>query len=383
MPKPPPYDFEAAAKLENYVRAKGYRRSVSNSALHLYFALPHLEQKQLGLCAPITANYKTLSKAAFLSAPKLKKPLQELKGLLCEVETGHPIKGGKIATRICRYSLTELMNGTPARRLIDYEPPEALRLAAMLNSRTFIYGGNPACRPFWNVSQTGRITAARPAVQNDPEQKRIESLCAGLQPRRVLISCDYKAADPTVLQTAIGYHFTSDPYAILAKLTDTDRDSAKEKINMLAYAKSAVAIVKHWTPEAQAVFTDYAEALDRYKEKLWIAGKPKNSKQRRFVHTLGGSKIIAERGNPPHKGTVFNWHIQGTVADSLNGACLKIIELENSKGWKFCFPEHDAVYVIGTPEQAAEIKAIMEAEAARLKLPLTVRIDIYPAGGRC
>jgi hypothetical protein len=382
MPKPPPYDFEQAARLENYVRAKGYRRSVSNSALHLYFALPHLEQKQLGLCAPITANYKTLSNAAFLSAPKLKKPLQELKGLLCEVETGHPIKGGKIATRICRYSLTELKNGTPARRLIDYEPPEALRLAAMLNSRTFIYGENPACRPFWNVSQTGRITAARPAVQNDPEQTRIKSLCAGLQPGQALISCDYKAAEPTIIQKAIGYTLPSEPYTLLASLTGTDRDSAKKQINMLAYADSAVAIVKHWTPEAQAAFTDYAEALDRYKEKRWQAGKPKN-KQLRFVHTLGGSKIIAERGNPPHRGQILNWHIQGTIADLTNAACLKIIELENSKGWKLCFPEHDAVYVIGTPEQAAEIKAIMEAEAARLNLPLTVEIETFTAGGRC
>lgn len=378
MPKPPPYNFEAAAKLENYVRAKAYRQSLSKSAMHLYFALPHLEQKQLGLCAPITANYKTLAKAAFLSAPKLKKPLQELNGTLCEVETGHPIKGGKIATRIRRYSLPDLMNGKARRRLIDYEPPEALHLAELLNSRTFTYGTNPACRPFWNVSRTGRIQAARPAVQNDPEQKRIESLCAGLKPGQVLISCDYKAADPTVLQAAIGYHFASDLYALLADLNGTDREEAKKQINMLAYAASAVAIVKHWTPEAQAAFTDYAEALDQYKEKLWQAGRPRN-KQRRFVHTLGGSKITADKGDPPHRGTVLNWQIQGTVSDVLNAACLKIIELETSKDWKLCFPEHDSVYVIGTPEQAAEIGQIMEDEAARLKLPLRVTVDTFPA----
>lgn len=381
--KPRPYDFEQAATLENYVRAKNYRRTVSNSALHVYCSLPYLEQKQLGLCAPITANYKTLADASFLSAPKLKKPLQELNGLLCEVKIGEPINGGKKATCIRRYSLTELRNGTPARRLPDYEPPEALDLSKRLNERTFIYGMNPACRPFWSVSRTGRITAKRPDIQNDPPEKRIESLCAGLQPGQVLINCDYKAAEPTLNQNAIGYHFKSDPYAMFADLTGTDRDSAKKQINMLAYAASAVAIVKHWTPEAQAAFSDYAEALDRYKEKLWTAGKPKNSKQRRFVHTLGGSKIIAERGKPPHKGQVLNWHIQGTVADLINPACLKIIELETSKHWKLCFPEHDAVYVIGAPEQAAEIAALLEAEAQRLKLPLTVKTETFAAGGRC
>ncbi len=380
--KPKPFDFEQAAKLENYIRGKSYRQHLSNSALHLYFALPHLERKQLGLCAPITANYKTLAKTAFLSAPKLKKPLQELNGILCEVETGHPIKGGKKATRIRRYSLPEIMNGETKRKLIDFEPPEALRLAALLNSRTFVYGENPVCKPFWNVSKTGRITAARPAVQNHSPEKRIENLCAGLRPGQVLISCDYKAADPTVLQTATGYHFKSDPYALLAKLNGTDRDSAKNKVNMLAYAKSAVRIVKHWTPEAQAAFTNYAEALDHYKEKLWIAGKPKNG-QRRFVHTLGGSKILSDKGDPPNGGTILNWHIQGSVADLINAACFKITELEASKHWKLCFPEHDSVYLIGTPEQAAEVAARLETEAQRLNLPLTTKTETFTDGGRC
>jgi DNA polymerase I-like protein with 3'-5' exonuclease and polymerase domains len=76
----------------------------------------------------------------------------------------------------------------------------------------------------------------------------------------------------------------------------------------------------------------------------------------------------------------LSWQIQGTVADILNAACLKIIELETSKHWKLCFPEHDAVYVIGTPEQAAEIGQIMEAEAARLNLPLTVKVETFGAG---
>lgn len=143
---------------------------------------------------------------------------------------------------------------------------------------------------------------------------------------------------------------------------------------MLAYASSAIRIVKHWPAKAQNVFMPYAEALDAYKDALWEKGKPRN-KQRRFVHTLDGTKIVVDKSKQPHHGTILNWQIQGTVADITNGACLKILELEASKGWKLCFPVHDAVYVIGIPEQAVEINHIMEDEAQRLGLSLTANIE--------
>jgi len=98
------------------------------------------------------------------------------------------------------------------------------------------------------------------------------------------------------------------------------------------------------------------------------------------VNTLSGRKIEADRGKAAHRGKILAWQIQGTVADILNAACLKIIELESSKHWKLCFPEHDAAYVIGTPEQAAEIGQIMETEAARLNQPLSVTVKIFKAG---
>ena len=132
-------------------------------------------------------------------------------------------------------------------------------------------------------------------------------------------------------------------------------------------------------PPAEKEFLPYAEALTAYKEKLWTIGKPRN-KKRRYVHTLSGRKIEADRGKSAHRGQVLSWQIQGTVADILNAACLKIIGLESSKHWKLCFPVHDAAYVIGTPEQAAEIGAIMETEAKRLKQPLSVEIKTYKAG---
>lgn len=210
--KPKPFDFEQAAKLENYVR-KRYRNQLPNGALTFYLcAFQPLERSGLGLCQPITATYPTLAAAGFRNKSRLREVLDSLNGVLCEVLPGKPIKGGKEATRLRRYSLPELMNGEPRCKLIDCAPADALQLAEILYSRTFVYGIEPACRPSWGVKKTGRVQSSKPNVQGDSEGKRIENLCAGLKPGQVLISADFKQAEPTIIQTAIGYHFETDPY---------------------------------------------------------------------------------------------------------------------------------------------------------------------------
>ena len=378
--KPRAYDFEQAAKLENYVR-KRYPNQLSNGTLSFYLcALPYLERTSLGLCQPITTIYPKLAAAGCRNPSRLREVLDALNGVLCEVEIGKAIKNGKEATCLRRYTLRELMNGEPRRKLIDYTPADAKALAGLLAARTFVYGQEAACRPFWNVLRTGRVQSKQPNVQGDSETKRTANLCAGLKPGKVLIYADYKQAEPTIIQEAIGYRFDSDPYQTAADLLGIDRDSAKKKINQLAYFPDSAKALTFWQcPTAEKVFLPYVEALTAYKEKLWTVGKPR-SKKRRFVNTLSGRKIEADRGKAAHRGKIVAWQIQGTVADILNAACLKIIELESSKHWKLSFPEHDAVYVIGTPEQAAEIGQIMDDEAARLKQPLTAKIQTFGEG---
>jgi len=378
--KPKPFDFLEAVKLENYVRRR-YREQLGNGVLSFYFcAFPTLERAGLGLCQPITATYPELAAAGCRNPSSLKIALLALKGVLCEVEIGKAIVNGKEATQIRRYSRQELMNDEPRRKLIDYAPADARELAELLYSRTFVYGKEPACRPSWNVLKTGRVQSSKPNVQGDPETKRAEKLCAGLLPGQVLIYADYKRAEPTLVQKAIGYSFNSDPYQTAADLLGIDQSEAKKNINALAYMPDSLKALTFWKcPPAADYFRDYAEALTAYKEKLWTTGTP-HGKQRRFTNTLTGRKIEADRGNAAHRGQVLAWQIQGTVADILNAACLKIIELETSKHWKLCFPVHDAGYAIGTPEQAIEIGQIMEAEAARLKLPLTVKVETFRAG---
>ncbi len=379
--KPKAFDFEQAAKLESYV-CKRYRNQLSNRALSFYScAFQPLESAGLGLCQPITKGHRELAQAGLVSKDSVKKYLSEMDGILCEVVNGSPIKEEALATQIRRYSLHELMNGEPKQKLIDYAPVDARELAEILYSRTFVYGDKIACRSSWNVSKTGRIQSSKPNVQGDPEQKRVRNLCAGLQPEQVLIYADYKTAEPTLIQKATGYRFKSDPYQTAADLLGIDRSSAKSKVNSLAYHPNSKDSLSFWKcPPAEKEFLPYVEALTAYREKLFLNGKPRN-KKRRFVNTLSGRKIEADRGKAVHRGQVLSWQIQGTVADILNAVCMKITELETSKHWKLCFPVHDAVYLIGTPEQAAEIGQIMEDEAKRLKQSLTVETKVYKAGG--
>jgi hypothetical protein len=367
------YDYQEAASLRNYV-IKRYRNQISTSALHLYQSLQFLEERGLGLCKPMTVPYRDMAQEALISIGSVKSALDSLKGILCEVEIGDSIKSNGKATMIRRFTLKELMYGEPSFNLVDFRPHEAGKLAKLLQSRTFTYG-NDMVSPYWNVLRTGRVQSKKPNTQGDNSAVRERNLCAGLKNSEVLISADYKSAEPTIIQKAIDYSCSEDLYNILARLSGIPRNEAKKKFNMLAYSNSAVKVVNYWPENTHPYFLPYAGTLDEYKEKLWKIGAPKN-KQRRFVHTLGGTKITADKGTPLHRGQILNWHIQGTVADILNNVCLKIITQEQLKGWKFCFPVHDSVYVIGKPEHAEEIKILMEGEAKMLNLDLGVETKI-------
>jgi len=68
---------------------------------------------------PPLGQYSTLAKASFHTASNTKTLLNELAGVLCEVKIGTPIKNGKKAAQIRRYTLNELMNSELKRKLID------------------------------------------------------------------------------------------------------------------------------------------------------------------------------------------------------------------------------------------------------------------------
>ena len=369
------YDYSANNKLNNYVRLK-YWNQLSNGALQLYlFGMPYLEQKQSGFCQQVTANYDKIGQAACKDYSGIKKLLLELK-VLCEIQIGNPIKDGKKATIFRRLTLSELKEEKRKSKIIDKSPVSAKKLSEILESRTYVYGNEPECKPFWNISKTGRVLSCKPNVQGDSKDDRIKKLLHGLQNGQVLFDLDIKQAEPSIIQQVLKYKFDSDVYDLLANISGIDRQKAKSKINMLAYAASAVKIVRYWQKNAQELFMTYAEELDRYKAKLWESGKPKG-KQRRFVETLGGSRICADKGERNHKGKILNWYIQGTIADITNAASIEIFQKEQTAGWKLLFPVHDSIYVVGKVQQSVELEQVIIRNAKSLNLDLSVDVKSY------
>lgn len=370
------YLYEDADELHNFVRKMNYREKLNNTALHIYFsAMPELEKKKGGFCQPTTATYKEIAKFACISVPSIKPALDQLNGTLCETDIGKSLKAEKQATRFRRYTIKELQNEELYQKLKNERPQHALELQRILADRRFIYG-DTEIKPYWSIGKTGRLNSSKPNILGNPEDKRSQNICHGLQPGEVLFDIDYKQAEPTVIQHAANFYFDCDPYQKLGDILGIPRDEAKEKLNMLHYVSTdpVKILKKYWTPEAAAVFMPYAEALQKLRQDIWTTGKPQGKGKRRFVKTLGGSIIEAERGNPPHRGQILGWYAQGTIADILNPVCLEIIKQEQSKGWRFIFPVHDSAYVIGKPEHEVELKKIFKRMARNIGLDLSVEI---------
>lgn len=341
--------------------------------------MPYLERKYAGLCKPVTANYEKIGAAACKDYSGLKKPLLELQNVLCNIKFSQPINGKKMATVFRRYTLKELQEKKLKAKIINTCPEHATKLSEILSNRSFIYGTNTECKPFWNIGKTGRILSSKPNVQGDSKGSRIQNLHMGLIGQQVLFDLNIKQAEPTIIQQVIGYKFDSDPYEKLAEIKNITRAEAKPEINRLAYSANAIKIINRWPLDTQEVFLPYAKKLERYKAKLWKLGKPQ-SKQRRFSDTLNGSRIFANKGERTHRGKILNWHIQETVADIINSACLEIIEKEKDTGWKLLFPVHDSIYVVGKNQQLEELKHIIEKKAVDLGLNLLVDVKSCVVG---
>ncbi len=369
--------YDVNEKLENYVRMN-YREQLSNGALQLYsLGIPRIEREQSGLCCQITASYETLGRAVFKNSTGIRKLLDELNGLLCEIVIGKPIKGGKCATVLRRYTLAELNENKRKSKIISNKPDHATELSRILESRTFVYGDEYSCKPYWNIARTGRVISHKPNVQSDSKCDRVDNLRQGLNNGYVLFDFDIQQAEPTIIQHLINYHFESDPYKKLSTITGVTRSEAKTKISELTYSKRAMAIMPHWSQKARTAFLPYAERIDTYKELLWIKGKPKGRK-RRHTETMAGTRVVADRGSRIHKGHLLCWQAQGTVADIINTACIEIFKREQSEGWRLLFPEHDGVYVAGLPEQEDKLRNIIIKSAQKLGLNLSVNVIAHP-----
>jgi hypothetical protein len=385
--RPGSFDFRGDDRLVTYVRMH-FEGKLSMTAFHIYaLGLHELEIRKTGLCKPVTANYLEIEKYSWRNHNCIKDRLIELRDAgLITLKIGRAGKGSSEATEIRRLSLEELKGNKPVDLIKDYTPETAKRVLSRLKSRSFVYGQNRSCKPVWVPSITNRICSKGTNVQKDSEELRARSLRAGLNPGEVLIYADIALAEPSILRRTLAdkglipSNWPTDPYQVLSKLLGITREKAKEKLNTLAYAKSATLIIKHWQVRARNFVRSYAEGLDEFKEVLFQQGKPKEG-LRRHVVTRAGTVIQKEPRpvKPYHRGTALSHYAQGTVADILNSATDQILAEEDSTEAQLLFPIHDGLYLIqgkDDPTGYAASRIIQTAES--LGFDLEVKTETWP-----
>ena len=380
-----PYPLEAADKINDFVRKMGYCKKLSPTAKNIYFfGMPELERRITGLCQPTTTTYDDISKYSNVSRPTIRAALLQLQAEgLCIIDIGSPEHDAKKATRFQRLQIEELQQNGPYKALVEERPRAAVELQKLLTTRTFVYEHKPLAQE-WSVNLTGRLYSKKGKaainVQQLPKDVRVKGLMTGLVGDEVLFDIDYKQAEPTVIQHALGFDFGCDPYEKLAKNLKIPREKAKILLNTLSYCAKPRWVLDQWKlPAARDFMMPYIDAMESFREKLWNDGIPSKGHPR-FVKTLYGTIIKATPGQKtPNRGTLLSWYAQGAVADMLNHACLTVIKEEVNQRWRFLCPVHDAAYVIGRPEHKDALREIFQKEPVYKGLNIKVEIAVHGA----
>jgi hypothetical protein len=358
------YDLRPAKALLDYV-FENYRLTAPDRKV--FRALQSLESQQDGLSKDIVANHRTIKRCAEISLNTVRVSLERLATAgLIEYTPGSKIYADRRASRIRRLSIAELN----AKQL--QEQP-AHRLAATLNKRAIRYG-EETVKPKYRVVITNRLYAREPNVQSKKDL-RAKRLAAGCKDREVLIELDFSAAEPSVIAQRLGYE--KDGYQIIAEAEGLDRDAVKSFFNPVVYARStATASAKRHGIKTPAGLAFIAE-VDGLRERM----KRPDGKPVRSITAATGTTITADPKKKLFKGTLLSYYAQGTIADFINRAALKIIGLEKERGWRLVIPCHDSLYIIARPEHEQELAEIILAETEGSGLQMKLKVKSWSSGG--
>lgn len=356
-----PYNLLGAHQAEKYV----FKRfnCLSHTALHIYAGIRFLEEEQRGFCCQVFADYRAIARVSHVTKNAVRD------GLLClmeaglvNAEIGSPVKDDKRATMLTRVCVDDLKRNSPDQEGI------AQRLADALKRMPFMFKGKTVT-PLWSVARTGRVCSAKPNIQGLKEPVRVEGLCEGLPVGHTLEHADIKSADPTVIKHVLNMPQDADLYTCYMHAAECDRKAAKIKVNMLAYVRDSPAVFQYW-PEAarnDPVLSEYVMKLQEYKTNLFC-----QAQKTRSVTTLTGRPIAAETGERLHAGRVFNWRIQGTIADIVNDAALELIDRPEVKT---VVPLHDALYVVRTGGEEGAVETALLTQAQKLGIQIQVATE--------
>ncbi|MCX6995898.1 MAG: DNA polymerase [Kiritimatiellaeota bacterium] len=362
-----PYDCASAERWEIWARMnlKPYLRK--KCLAFLLLALRAGERVQSGFGQPVVANHRKLADWGLITKNSVKCLLHEADGIAIEVKTGQGVIGGA-ATQLRRLSIAEMESQSVNYQLREHTPDLAEAVAKRLRGRSIPWEG-ASVTPTLSIAKTGRIYTKRPNAQGDAH--RLGKIAAGLPPDWFAIEVDYRRAEPTVLQHMLKSEnmFTAqwpeDIYQSLASVCGITRDLAKGLLLRIMYAPNTrAAMLNLGTVLENPLWGKIANAVEQLKNRVWTKGKPRKG-GRRFVTTLGGTRIEALKGEHLHRGKTLSWAIQGTVAEALNAAMNTLLDLEASKEWRVLYPVHDSIILAAPTDCGAEVAGIMQESAAK------------------
>ena len=364
---------------------------VSKGAARLYLGLHVLELRQGGLCRPITTSERDAERDLFISRNSIRDYCHELENAgAIEHMKGQGVLGNDAkGLQLRRRTLVELHSHKFAVELQPHTPADAGKICETLNKRGFFLDGKEVW-PLFAARSTGRIYTTGANVQGTKKDVRLEKLHAGLPPGKIIVEVDFRQADSTVARAVLdrdgpmrAKEWPSDVYQHCATLMGIPRNDTKGVFNKLLYCANSVAYVNALNIAHDPFLQKLATVLDAKKARLWQTSRPKG-KQPARIHTMGGTLVEGCNGggrkNKIHKGTLFNWIVQGTVADILNAATVKLLDAETSQDWRLLFPLHDSVVMLAGFDCGTYVQAIMEDCAFALGVPLQTKIAIFPHG---
>ena len=381
-----PYNDGAANRWEDDV-LKRFDGELRSADIHFLRGLRYMERRTSGFALPIVKNVRQWEKGAAMTDKTLKNSIQHCAALrVIDHEPGQPLLRGA-ASQVRRRTLEEIRTGVSDISLKSHTSTTAREVAARLRGRRFTYDGREIC-PTVTASRTGRVILSKPCTQVHDSHRRTQSILSGMDSDLWLIEADFKQAEPTVAREILRRadlapaKWPRDIYQNLASYLGQNRDDVKRLVMQFMNAHSSGARAKAWAIRPGHFFHELAANLDAYKLDLWKRGKPRDGK-RRHVYTLGRTCIEALKGGHTHKGQLFQWQNQGTVADIMNPAILELLDGEQTHGWRFIFPVHDSVYMATrNPSHEKDVADILRKHASSLGVRLRVKTSIRQGGER-
>lgn len=376
-------------RVERYVRQ--HYRDMSATLRALYFcALRIFEKKGHGIFKPLLKSEGEWCAESGAAKATVRKGLHELQRLGVIKYT--PGCNGrnceeKRKTVVSRCTIEQIRTGVDPEILHRFVPANVEAIAEKLQRRGTPWNGD-LIKPNWNVTITGRLNHKRSPMSADrtnTKSYRIKALRKCLQPDEILLDCDWRAAEPTVLCYALrerGFlREQIDPSAIYEEISwsaGCSRDDAKEKIQETAYsACPAVSVPDDWYVPAGHFLLPLVAAIEDYRQELWKRGKPRGKANPRFAHTLLGRKIIDDRKKDMHRGRPISWVIQGTVADIFAKVVAQVLDDDAKGSCRFFLCCHDAVYVAVKQGSDYTPAHVMNRYAAEAGIPLVAKTETY------